>query len=204
MTKPKVTYFDLAGSRGEEVRLALVIAGVAFEDNRIARSDLAALKPKLPFGSLPTLEIEGRGVFAQTNAILRLIGRMHGLYPEDPFEAARCDALMDACEDLRQRISPSMRMEDPEEKAAARRRLATEDLPQWARGVERLIGDGPFAGGERPNVADIKLFMLDRWIASGGLDGIPTDTLDPFSKLKDATAALRDLPAVRDRYADAT
>ena len=33
MPMPNVTYFDFAGSRGEEVRLALVIAGVAFDDN---------------------------------------------------------------------------------------------------------------------------------------------------------------------------
>jgi prostaglandin-H2 D-isomerase / glutathione transferase len=32
MSMPKVTYFNFAGSRGEEVRLALVIAGVAFDD----------------------------------------------------------------------------------------------------------------------------------------------------------------------------
>ena len=35
MTKPKLTYFDIPTSRGEECRLALHVAGVAFEDNRI-------------------------------------------------------------------------------------------------------------------------------------------------------------------------
>jgi len=37
MANVKVTYFDFAGSRGEEVRLALAIAGVAFDDERIER-----------------------------------------------------------------------------------------------------------------------------------------------------------------------
>lgn len=35
MSKPKLTYFDAPASRGEECRLALHIAGVPFEDNRI-------------------------------------------------------------------------------------------------------------------------------------------------------------------------
>ena len=38
MTKPRLTYFDQAASRGEECRLALFIAGVDFEDNRIPRA----------------------------------------------------------------------------------------------------------------------------------------------------------------------
>ena len=46
MTKPKLTYFDSAASRGEECRLAFSIAGVDFEDERIKRGDWAALKAK--------------------------------------------------------------------------------------------------------------------------------------------------------------
>ena len=83
MSMPKVTYFDFAGSRGEEVRLALVIAGVAFEDNRVKPDEFARMKVELPFGSLPILEMPGHGVFAETNAILRLIGRLHSLHPDD-------------------------------------------------------------------------------------------------------------------------
>ena len=89
MSTPKVTYFDFAGSRGEEVRLALVIAGVVFDDNRISSDDFARIKAELPFGSLPVFESPGHGVFAETNAILRLIGRLHDLHPDD---STRCYA----------------------------------------------------------------------------------------------------------------
>lgn len=193
---PRVTYYDLAGSRGEEVRLALTLAGVAFEDRRIAREAFPALKPDLPFPHLPMLEMEGVDPHAQTNAILRLIGRLYGLHPEDPYDAARHDALMGAVEDLRHRISPSMRMTDPAERRAARQALAQDFIPHWGRGVEALIGAGPFAGGERPCVADIKLYMIDRWISGGGLDDLPRDVLDPFVKLKTAARAVAALPAV--------
>ena len=95
MTKAKLTYFDISGSRGEECRLALHLAGIEFEDNRIKRADWAALKPTTPFGSVPILELPGKPPLAQSNAILVLIGRRHDLHPADDFEAAQHLALME-------------------------------------------------------------------------------------------------------------
>src|SRR5262245_57839426 len=101
MSKPKLTYFDISASRGEECRLALHLARDDFLDNRVARDAWPGLKPTTPFGSLPMLEIEGQPPLAQSNAILALVGRRHGLHPEDAFEAARHEALMCHVEDLR-------------------------------------------------------------------------------------------------------
>lgn len=200
MSRLKVTYFDFSGSRGEEVRLALAIAGLPFEDNRLDRPSFAQMKSQFPFGSLPTLEIEGLGVFAQSNAILRLIGRQNGLYPEDPYEAARHDALMDAAEDLRHRISPTMRMPDGPEKVAARQQLAAEYVPLWGACVDRALAAaspaGPFVMGDRIGVADLKLYMVDRWISSGSVDHIPGSVLDPHARLKRLAEAVRTHPAV--------
>lgn len=201
MANVKVTYFDIAGSRGEEVRLALVLAGVLFDDERIDRNTFARIKSGLPFPHLPVLEIQGKGLFGQTNAILRLIGRRHGLYPDDPFEAARHDALMDAVEDLRAQLSPSMQMADEAEKMAARRQLAGGFIPQWAACVERLIGGGPFVAGDRPGVADIKLYMVHRWIGQGILDGLPADLFAPYPKFGAVAHAIRNYPAVVAWYA---
>lgn len=201
MANVKVTYFDFSGSRGEEVRLALVLAGVAFDDERIDRETFAEIKSELPFPHVPVLEIGGRGVFGQTNAILRLIGRQHDLYPKDPFEAARHDVLMEAAEDLRARITPSMHMKDEAEKKAARQELAGGFIPLWAAGVERLIGNGPFVGGDRPGVADIKLYMVYTWISRGILDGLPADLFAPYPKFGAVADAIRNHPAVVAWYA---
>lgn len=199
MNRFKITYFDVAGSRGEELRLALTLAGAAFDDHRLDFPGFARIKADLPFPSVPTLEVDGR-VIGQTNAALRFIGRSYGLYPEDIAEAARVDELMDAVEDLRHKITPSMRMQDAGEKAAARQLIASEYIPHWARGVERLLGAGPLAGGAQPNVADIKLFMIDRWLSSGVLSDIPATVLDPHTALKAVVGAFGSLPVVRQRY----
>ena len=196
MTDYTVNYFDMAASRGEEIRLAFAIAGVPFHDNRISRAAFAEMKPNLPFGTLPILEVEGRGAFFQTNAILRLIGRKHGLYPADAWDAARHDAAMEAVEDLRTRIGVTIRMADPQAVAETRRRILADVLPPWGRGIEALIGDGPFVGGASPGLADIKLHVLHKWICSGILDHIPADTLDRFPRLTRAAVAVAAWPAV--------
>lgn len=199
----KVTYFDLAGSRGEEVRLALVLAGVPFEDSRLGRDAFAALKPALPFGSLPVFEMTGKGVFAQTNAILRLIGRLHGLYPDDPFEAARHDVLMEAVEECRTKLGATIRIRDEAEKLATRKDLAATYLPHWARGIEAYIGEGPFVGGTQAGVADIKLYVLHSWVSRGVLDGIPAGTFAHFEAFGGVASAVAAHPAVVGWYASA-
>lgn len=184
MTKAKLTYFDISGSRGEECRLALYLAGVPFEDNRIKGPDWAALKPTTPFGSMPILELPGKPPLAQSNAILVLIGRRHGLHPSDDFEAAQHEALMQHVEDLRHMVGPTLRIKDEDQKRSARQELATGYLPAWAAHTERQLGDGPFVAGAKLHVVDLKLFMVVRWFATGTVDHIPATVFEKFPKLE--------------------
>ena len=48
MSRPRLIYFDFAGSRGEECRIALHLAGIDFEDVRIKGEDWPALKAGRP------------------------------------------------------------------------------------------------------------------------------------------------------------
>jgi glutathione S-transferase len=197
MSKPKLTYFDAPISRGEECRLALHVAGVDFEDHRIKRDEWAALKPTTPYGSLPLFELPGQPVLAQSNAILVLIGRRHGLHPKDDFEAARHEAMMQSIEDLRAHVSPTLRMSDEANKKEAREHLASTVLPTWGAHAEKQIGEGPFFGGAAIQVVDFKIYMALRWFISGALDHIPTSVFDPFPKLNRVHAAVRDHGAVK-------
>ncbi|GAC1353218.1 MAG: hypothetical protein NVS3B20_27150 [Polyangiales bacterium] len=197
MSQTKLTYFDAPMSRGEECRLALHVAGVPFEDVRIQREEWPALKPKTPFGSLPILEMPGRPVLAQSNAILVLIGRLHGLHPKDDYEAARHEAMMQHVEDLRAHVSPTMRIKDGGEKKRAREELAATFLPAWGSFAEKQIGEGPFFGGAALQVVDLKVHMVLRWFQGGALDHIPTTVFDGFPKLTRIAHAVRDHARVR-------
>lgn len=183
MAKPRLTYFDFAGSRGEECRMALHLAGVDFEDHRINNADWKAMNGSMPFGALPVLETPGQAPLAHSNAILVLVGRQHGLHPSDAFEAARHESLMCAVEELRHAITPTLRITDPEQKRQAREALAANELSTWGSQVEAQLGEGPFIAGATLQVADLKLYMVVRWLISGTLDHVPTTVLDHCPKL---------------------
>lgn len=138
---------------------------------------------KTPFGGLPPLELPGRPVLAQTNAILVLIGRRHGLHPRDDFEAARHEAMMAYAEDLRASVSAPMRMPE-EEKKRTRASLVAGYLPDWGARAEAPIGDGPFFGGAELNVVDLKLHMIVRWLSSGKVDYIPATIFAPLPQAR--------------------
>ena len=201
MSKPRLIYFDGPFSRGEECRLALHVAGVDFEDVRIKREEWPALKPTTPFGSLPVFEVHGHPPLGQSNAILTLIGRHHGVHPKDDFEAARHEAIMGHAEDLRAVVGPTLRIADEGEKKKAREALVQSFFPVWGASTERQIGDGPFFGGARLNVADIKLHMIVRWFAGGKVDHVPPTVFSAFPKLMRIHDSVRDDARIKAWYA---
>jgi glutathione S-transferase len=179
MAKLKLTYFDFHGGRGEVARIALHMAGIPFEDDRVKPADWPAKKPATPFGGLPLLEVDGKQV-AQSNGINRFVGKLAGLYPEDPFQAACCDEVMDAVEEIGTKLNATMQLPNGEEKRKRRQELADGPIPFYLRALaERLaLRGGTWFADDRITVADLKVFLLIRHLKSGVLDHIPTDLPD--------------------------
>ena len=200
MTKPKLIYFDASVSRGEECRLALHLTGIDWEDARIKGADWPAMKEDTPYGALPVLELPGRPPLAHSNAILVMIGRLHGLHPGDDFDAARHEGMMQHVEDLRANVGPTIRMSEPEKKAA-REALVEGYLPAWARSAEKNILGEPFFGGAKVHVVDLKLHMAVRWFIGGKVDYIPATIFANYPKLMRVHDAVRDHPGVKAWYA---
>jgi glutathione S-transferase len=196
MTKPKLTYFDAPVSRGEECRLALHLAGIDFDDVRIKFGDWASMKHGTPYGALPVLELPGRPPLAHSNAILVMIGRLHGLHPTDDFEAARHEGMMQHVEDLRGVVGPTIRMGEAEKKAA-REAMVQGFLPAWARAAEKNILGEPFFGGAELNVVDLKLHMAVRWFIGGKVDHIPDTIFAGYPGLMRVHDAVRDHAGVK-------
>ena len=203
MAKYKLTYFDAPVSRGEECRLALHLAGLEFEDDRLVSGTWPQLKPETPFGSLPVLTVEGKGRLAQSNAILRYIGSEHGMHPSDPWEAARHDAILAVCEELRGKFAHSLATKDADEKKRLREELSATYLPMWAKSVEQQIGEGPFLAGNKISVADLKLFIVANWFMKGTLDHVPTNVFADYPKLNRLVGAVKSHADVQGWYARA-
>ncbi|MGB2817583.1 MAG: glutathione S-transferase [Burkholderiaceae bacterium] len=178
MAKIKLTYFDFDGGRGEPARLAFHIGGISFEDHRLAGKDWPAFRDRTPFLGLPILEVDGQ-VVSQSNSINRYVGKLTGLYPEDDWQALLCDEVMDAVEDVSTRIGQTIDLPG-DAKKAAREALAAGHLKRYLEQFQARLqaaGGEYFAGG-RLTVADLKVFMLIRWLRSGVLDHIPKGLVD--------------------------
>ena len=196
----KISYFDFPGGRGEDCRLALHIAGVDFEDDRIKGPAWGEMKAGTPMGKLPVLTIDGRQV-AQSNAILAYLGREHGLHPADAFEAARHESVMMYVEDFRAQIAQDTSADDEDDKREKRIAFADGYMNDWAERVERQIA-GPFFAGDDINVVDLKISGLIGWFKRGGVDHIGADYFDRFPKLTALYDAVHSHERVADWYAD--
>ena len=183
----RLTYLDTKGA-GEPIRLALFIAGVPFEDIRVTYSQIAQLRESgyLPFGQVPVLEVDGK-VFGQSQAILRWVGRMTGLYPERL--QLRVDQVDEAIVDLKYILRPawygaalgrSPINGEPLLPLSADQRAATLEtldhviLPARLAQLERLLAhtsDGPFVCGSELTIADLNLYVYATGILAG--DGVP-------------------------------
>jgi glutathione S-transferase len=171
MSKPTLLYFPARG-RAEVIRLVLAEAGVEYDEHHVGKgsppaggrpTDLAALKAAgvLPFGAVPAWEEPGGFRLAQSAAIANHLARRHGLRPADPVEAARCDELLGAVDDVRAELR-KLAMAGPEQRAAVRAELLGTALPRWFGDLERLLAPRlaatGFAVGGALTVADLALW----------------------------------------------
>jgi glutathione S-transferase len=177
MATNKLTYFDIDGGRAEPIRIAFHAAGIDFEDHRLSFPEFMEMRKDTRFNSVPVLEIDGAAV-TQSNALSRYAGKMAGLYPEDDLQALYCDEVMDALEDVLHYMVPTFGLEG-EELQKAREKLADGWLSTYVRGLGELLArGGEYFADDRLTVADLKTFVLVRWLRSGNLDHIPTDLVD--------------------------
>lgn len=97
--KLKMSYFNVP-YMGEPIRNAFIIGGIDFEDHRVPYEDWSAMKPSMPFGSLPILTVDDDKVYSQSDAILLYAGKITGLYPRCPEKAMKVDEILGGAYDL--------------------------------------------------------------------------------------------------------
>lgn len=183
MPKIVLTYFDFDGGRGEAARLIMQLGGIAFEDKRIPGKDWPAMRDKTPFQAMPVLEVDGK-VVTQSNTINRYLGKLAGLYPKDDWQAALADEVMDAAEDISFKLGATMSMEG-EARKKAREQLAAGAIPRYLEQFQLRLKNagGEYFADQRLTVADIKVFLVTRWLKSGALDHVPAELVDKHAPL---------------------
>jgi glutathione S-transferase len=195
----KLTYFGIKG-RAEAIRQAFYVGGVEFEDARIAFPEWAALKPTTPYGSLPTLEVDGE-VYTQSNAMLRYAGKLSGLYPACAIGALKVDGVLDVVEELNNAMGATLYMA-AEAKVPAREALIAADgkvttlLTKLNKNIVKTSKFGFSVGGSL-TIADLVITRLVENYMSGILDGVPTTYILQFDNLVSVMSVTHANPAVK-------
>ena len=205
MTTYKLTYFDIDGGRGEPVRIAFDAAGIGFEDHRISFAEFMKSREAMPFRCAPVLEVDGVPV-TQSNAMLRHVGKLAGLYPEDSLQALYCDETMDAVEDMLHHIVRTFGLEG-EALETARQELMDGWLRTFVEGFGELLkrGGGKYFADGRLTVADLKVYVQIRSLRGGHLDHVAADFVDRLApNLAEHEARIADEAIVKAYYASRT
>ena len=206
----KLVYFNFGGT-AEAIRLAFHLRGIAFDDVRLTAAEFEAKRIGFPFGKLPVLMLPTGEQIPQSAAILRYAATVGGhtplLYPKDPLEALRCDALVDAVQDFNEAMRPSMGqfLPDLDHDTMLKRRqtLAENFLPQWLGNVSsQLNEEGPFCLGSDLFMCDLALFCRLKWLRKGILEGIPSTMVDEHPRLTKLLSAVQNVKGVQDYYSD--
>uniref|UniRef100_A0A2C9GW78 glutathione transferase n=1 Tax=Anopheles farauti TaxID=69004 RepID=A0A2C9GW78_9DIPT len=99
----KVYYFNVK-ALGEPLRFLLSYGNLPFDDVRITREEWPALKPTMPMGQMPVLEVDGKRVH-QSLAMCRFVAKQINLAGDNPLEALQIDAIVDTINDFRLKIA---------------------------------------------------------------------------------------------------
>ncbi len=111
--------------------------------------------------------------------------------------------MLGALEDINISIGATFRMTCDELKNA-RQALAAGTLPKYLRWLEQQLAShgGEFLADHRLTIADLKAFVILRWLGSGKLDHIPVDLIETAApKLQDYVSRIAKLPAIVEYYA---
>ncbi|KAK6174892.1 hypothetical protein SNE40_013455 [Patella caerulea] len=163
--KYKYYFFKKYRARGELARLVFVAAGVEYEDvgPEADDQDWAALKPTVPAGKLPVLEVDGR-MFAESVVISRYLAREFGLDGRNNYEKLLTDTIVDKIIQVREMIGDVYHINDPVKKAEAEKKLVEEQLPAALSFLEKFVeknkSSGGFLVGDKLTWADLAVFDI--------------------------------------------
>ena len=200
-------YFPIPG-RAEASRVVLSLANLDWNDNEINGEEYGRMKHNgdLPWGMVPMLRTPD-GVLAESAAILRYIGTMAGLTPEDPFQAAKVDEFIDGVEPFSQVMRGTFSIEDVDERSRLRQAIFKEDGEgtKNLKLLEKKITEsttGWVASTSAMNIADLRVFTSLFGLFSGNFDGVDKATLADYPGLLEYHDMVANEPRIKAHYAN--
>ena len=201
----EIVYFESPGF-AEVSRFCLELSGLEWKNTVVDWDGYMQMKQQgeLPWGYLPIIR-SPQGVVAESNALLRYTGALAGLEPEDLFERAKVDELVEVINGWREAFIPTFAIEDLDEKIAVRKELFEEDgkMDRAMKAISEVFEQsttGWLANTESMSIADIKAFMDTFMMFSGQFDGITSDMLANYPSLLAFHEKMSNEPKVKQYY----
>jgi len=139
MPEYKVWYFNVK-ALGEPLRFLLSYGGLPFEDIRVTREEWPALKPTMPMGQMPILEVDGKRVH-QSLAMCRYLAKQVKLDGADDWENLQIDTVVDTVNDFRLKIAVVSYEPDDSVKQTKLVTLNNEVIPFYLEKLDDIAKD---------------------------------------------------------------
>ncbi|XP_032618474.1 hematopoietic prostaglandin D synthase isoform X1 [Chelonoidis abingdonii] len=156
----KLMYFNLRG-RAEIIRYLFAYSGIKYEDHRIEQVDWPKIKPTIPFGKIPILEVDGVTLH-QSLAIARYLAKETGLAGQTPLEQALVDAIVDTIDDFVSLFPWGEKNQDVKQQTF--NDLLTNTAPGLLRDLDCFLGDNKWLVGKSVSI----FFPLPNPVVNGG------------------------------------
>merc|ERR1711924_356236 len=113
-------------------------------------------------------------------AMASYVGKLTGYYPDDVFDQAKCDEVIDGLTDVADLVTDTMQERDPNRKIQWRQHLISSEgrMSMFLNGLETMCkqnGCNGYMVGPSLTVGDFAVWRVVGWLSSGVIDGIPKD-----------------------------
>ncbi|EFP83149.2 glutathione Stransferase [Puccinia graminis f. sp. tritici] len=164
--------------------MAFHYADIPFIDERLSSEEFAKIKETLPFGQVPILTVDEKLVIPHETAILKYVGRLAGLYPDDLQEVVKVDAAMCIVDDLSAAVVACWAPEHPGKEMVTKIWIE-ERIPKLFGYIDRYLANAgtTFSAGNSLTVADLRLYWAITYFKSGRLQKLPIDLIDNYPSI---------------------
>ena len=210
MKKIKLTYFDHTWGRALATRIALRMANIGYEDERVVFPQFEKMRGtsgqsnKVPLGVLPTLEVSSSQVSSQSMSIARYAGKRAGLYPLQDFEKALLvDEVMETTLEMMESVSRISKEHDGT--AENIKQNIHQRMTFYLEFISRKIAyeNGPYLLGKEVSIADLVLFQVMYNVRDGRVKEVTLEnSFFKFPTIKAHFENVERLPAVRLELAE--
>ncbi|XP_077485543.1 glutathione S-transferase Mu 2-like [Amblyomma americanum] len=193
-------YWDIRGL-AQSIRYLLAHAGVDHEDKRYGYGDgpepsrdewlAEKFKLDLDFPNLPYL-IDGDVRMTQSQAILRYLGRKHGLAPRDEDTQRRVDVLEQQASDVFS--SAALLCYDPDYGDDKRRQFLVDVAEKLHQFEAYLAKHGPFGAGKDVTYVDFLLYETLQAVRTLGMSTFRNG----YRALEEYCQMMADLPGLKE------